>query len=288
MTAFETLVSRSRRGLVHPHSEEPTVGRRLEGWMHGQSWGHPSRRPLPRPPQDEGGECFADTRPNDRPDRYNCSGVARAVPLRMMPQPRSVPTMVSGAAAGWAQPLGQPEMWTMAPPEGARCCRGQKAAPAPPQVHGPGSARKRRTGRRGRRRSAAADHRIGPRSQVARPEQPMHRRAAPERRAAARCGREPAARPAPHRQQKRRQVPRALRLARGRRRGRHRPQWCRRNPDGGRPCRAAFEAAERRGRNSGKSRGSSFVIAALVPAIPFGKARCAAFRDGRDKRGHDP
>ena len=70
VTAFETLVSRSRLSLVHPHSEEPTVGRRLEGWMHGQSWGHPSRRPLPRPPQDEGGECFADTL-LDRRDRYN-------------------------------------------------------------------------------------------------------------------------------------------------------------------------------------------------------------------------
>ena len=40
-----------------------------------------------------------------------------------MPQPCSVPTMVSGAGAGWAQPLAQPETWTAMPsPEGGRWC----------------------------------------------------------------------------------------------------------------------------------------------------------------------
>ena len=41
-------------------------------------------------------------------------GTARAEPAWTIPQPRSVPTTVSAAAPGWAQPLAQPEMWMSA------------------------------------------------------------------------------------------------------------------------------------------------------------------------------
>ena len=38
----------------------------------------------------------------------------------------------------------------------------------------------------------------------------------------------------------------------------------------------------------GESLGGPFVVAGLVPATSFTRARYADFRDGRDKPGHDP
>src|SRR5262245_20438505 len=41
------------------------------------------------------------------------------------------------------------------------------------------------------------------------------------------------------------------------------------------------------GRKRGKTSGSRFVIAGLVPAISIRRAQCPNYRDGRDKPGHD-
>jgi len=43
------------------------------------------------------------------------NGVSRADPLAMSAQVAAVPTTVSDAAVGWAQPLAQPETWTVIP-----------------------------------------------------------------------------------------------------------------------------------------------------------------------------
>src|SRR5262245_21391799 len=70
----------------------------------------------------------------------------------MMPQPRSVPTIVSGAGAGWAQPLAQPDTCTAMPMPGRCGCRAISAASAraaiKPDTHAglPGHATIRRRG----------------------------------------------------------------------------------------------------------------------------------------------
>jgi hypothetical protein len=40
-------------------------------------------------------------------------------------------------------------------------------------------------------------------------------------------------------------------------------------------------------RNSGKTRGSQFVIAGFVPAISIRRTPCPNYRDGRDEPGHN-
>src|SRR5689334_17235094 len=43
------------------------------------------------------------------------NGASCAAPLAMRPQSPDVPTTVSGAAPGWAQPLAQPDRWIVKP-----------------------------------------------------------------------------------------------------------------------------------------------------------------------------
>ena len=69
-----------------------------------------------------------------------------------MPQPCSVPTTVSAAAAGWAQPLAQPEMWMAAISRDGGSCRAISVASARAAINPdaqagvPGQATMRRRG----------------------------------------------------------------------------------------------------------------------------------------------
>ena len=78
-------------------------------------------------------------------------GPVRAVPCSTMPQPFSVPTMVSAAGLGWAQPFAQPEMWIV-PDQGSRTVSAislaiaRAAMNAEAQAGAPGHATMRRRG----------------------------------------------------------------------------------------------------------------------------------------------
>ena len=159
-------------------------------------------------------------------------GVSCAAPFRTMPQPRLVPTTVSAAGAGWAQPLAQPEMCTASASRDGGRCRASSAASARAAIS-PG-----RAGRLAGAGDDAAARVVGAHDEA----EPFGRVAAigrPRRRSTAARGSRSAARPEHHGRRRGAPVAPACRHARVRRAGRRRARPSHRAADGGRSARPA-------------------------------------------------